>query len=262
MHGHNLCWNANNPTWLAKTLTKSNASRILTEHIVTVMRRYAGKITSWDVVNEPIATWMDRPHGLYAGPWLNALGSNYIDIAFHAAAEADPRALRVLNIAHVEQGGSGSDAARTATLRLVEGLLKRGVPVQAIGFESHLAGDYSSDATPSRSSFVRELRHFGLKILLTEVDVDDTRLPPDMEKRDAIVGECYGDYLQSMLAEAQPERVIFFSPSDRRNWYDAMQGPPFERNHGDPHRPGLFDDKLLPKTAYTSVATALKGYRG
>jgi endo-1,4-beta-xylanase len=262
MHGHNLCWNANNPSWLAKTLTKSNAGGILTEHIATVMKRYAGKITSWDVVNEPIATWMGRSDGLYAGPWLDALGPSYLDIAFHAAAEADPLALRVLNIAHVEQGGSGSDAARTATLRLVEGLLKRGVPVQAIGFESHLAGDYSGDTTPSRSSFVSELRQFGLKILLTEVDVDDTRLPANTENRDAIVSDCYADYLRSMLVEAQPERVIFFSPSDRRNWYDAMEGPPFKRRDGAPHRPGLFDDQLLPKAAYASVATTLKGYRG
>ena len=262
MHGHNLCWNASNPAWLAKTLTKSNAGGILHDHIATVMKRYSGKIASWDVVNEPIATWMGRPDGLYTGPWLDAIGPSYIDVAFHAAAEADPKPLRVLNIAHVEQGGSAADPARTATLRLVEGLVKRGVPVQAIGFESHLAGDYPGSTTPSRASFVRELRQFGLKILLTELDIDDTRLPADIATRDHMVSDCYRDYLQSILTEAQPERIIFFSPSDQKDWYDAVHGAPFARRDGVPHRPGLFDDQLRPKAAYAAVATALKAYRG
>ncbi len=261
LHGHNLCWNGNNPAWLAQTLTKSNAEGILSDHIHTVVKRYAGKITSWDVVNEPIAIWMGRPDGLYTGPWLDALGPRYIDVAFHAAAEADGNALRVLNIAHVEQGGSGDDTARLMTLRLIESLLKRGVPIQAVGFESHLAGDYSVSSAPSRTSFVHELRSFGLQILLTEVDIDDTRLPGSTTSRDAAVSRCYGDYLNAMLREANPSRIIFFSPSDQRNWYDAIHNAQFDRRDGAPHRPGLFDNSLLPKPAYASVASALKGYR-
>jgi endo-1,4-beta-xylanase len=260
LHGHNLCWNSANPAWLTQTLTKANAERMLTDYIRTVMKRYAGRITSWDVVNEPIATWMGRPDGLYKGPWLDALGPQYIDVAFHAAAEADPVGLRVLNLEHVEQGGSGDDAARLMTLRLVESLLKRGVPIQAVGFESHLAGNYSVSSTPSRASFVRDLRGFGLQILLTEIDIDDTRISGDASRRDALVGADYADYLGGILREAHPSRVIFFSPSDQRNWYDAMHSPQYDRRDGAPHRPGLFDKSLLPKPAYASVASALKGY--
>jgi endo-1,4-beta-xylanase len=262
MHGHNLCWNANNPAWLAQTLTRKNAAAMLTEHIQTVVKRYAGQVSSWDVVNEPVASWMGRADGLYTGPWLDALGPEYIDIAFHATAEADPKALRVLNVAHVEQGGTGSDTARLLTLKLVEALMKRGVPVQAIGFESHLAGDYSGRSTMSRASFVRELRQLGLQILLTETDVDDTKLAGDTTRRDTAVSECYGDYLISMLSEAQPKRVIFFSPSDQKNWYDAVHTVQYTRGDGMPHRPGLFDSSLMPKKAYATVASALRGYRG
>jgi len=262
MHGHNLCWDANNPAWLAKTLTSANAEGILADHVQTVMKRYAGKITSYDVVNEPIATWKGRPDGLYTGPWLDVIGPRYMDVAFHAAAEADPNALRVLNTAHVEQGGKGDDAARVATLRLVEAMVKRGVPVQAIGFESHLAGDYPGSSTMSRADFVHELRQLGLQILLTEIDVDDTRLPADIVKRDAAVSDCYTDYLTSMFREAQPNRIIFFCASDQKNWYDAIHISPFNRTDGKPHRPGLFDTSLTPKSAYASAASALKGYRG
>ena len=255
MHGHNLCWNASNPAWLMQTLTPANAALLLTNHISIVMQRYAGRISSYDVVNEPIATWMGRRDGLYKGPWLDALGESYIDIAFHAAAKTDPAALRVLNIAHVEQPGSGSDLARACTLSLIERLLQRGVPVQAIGFESHLSGANSVGSTPSRQNFIAALQKFGLKILLTELDVDDTAVECDISKRDAVVAHCYGRYLAGVMPQAQPSRIVFFSATDQKNWYDAV--PAYARRDGGRHRPGLFDENLAPKPSYTAIATAL-----
>lgn len=255
MHGHNLCWNASNPAWLTQTLTRANAALLLTNHISTVMQRYAGRISSYDVVNEPIATWMGRHDGLYKGPWLDALGESYIDIAFDAAAKTDPAALRVLNIAHVEQPGSGSDLARACTLSLIERLLQRGVPVQAIGFESHLSATNSVSSTPSRQNFISALRQFGLKIILTELDIDDTAVEGDIFKRDATVAQCYGDYLAGLIPQTQPNRIIFFSATDQKNWYDAV--PAYARRDGGRHRPGLFDASLATKPSYTAIATAL-----
>lgn len=259
MHGHNLCWNAGDPAWLSHMLTPSNAARILTDHITLVMRRYAGSITSWDIVNEPIATWLGRPDGLYTGPWLTALGPEYIDIAFHAAAAADPSALRVLNLEHVEQGGAGDDAARTLTLRLIESLLHRNVPIQAIGLESHLYGDLPTGSISARAAFLRELLRFGLQVLITELDINDTRLPLDISRNDALVAQAYRDYLTCVLEEAQPPRVIFFSPADQRNWYDADTGATYARPGRAPHRPGLFDRNLAPKPAYAAVARTFQG---
>ena len=106
VRGHNLCWNspANYPAWFKTGLNKSNAKRILTEHITKVMKRYEGRIDQWDVVNEPVVPWSRREDGLYPGVWVNLLGPEYLDIAFDTAAAADPKALRVLNIHEVEQG--------------------------------------------------------------------------------------------------------------------------------------------------------------
>ena len=260
MHGHNLCWNASNPTWLTSTITKANAETLLSSHIAKVVSRYAGQIGSWDVVNEPVATWRGRPDGLYPGPWLDTLGPRYLDVAFHATAEADPFALRVLNIAHVEQPGRGSEDARRLTLALVEALLKRGVPLQAVGLESHLAGNYSVATDPSRVSFLRELKQFGLQILLTELDVDDTKLPADNDLRDELVAACYGRYLEGICPEAEPTRVTFFCPSDRANWYDAAKTPAYQRIDGLPHRPGLLTSDLAPKPSYAAVARAFQAY--
>jgi endo-1,4-beta-xylanase len=258
VHGHNLCWNVFNPAWFKQVLTKSNARQYLTDHITTVMRRYTGKIDSWDVVNEPVALWLNREDGLYPGPWLDLLGQEYIDIAFHAAASADPTALRILNINDVEQDKPIYVKSRAVTLDLIKALLKRQVPIQAIGLESHLTAAFpaSSDA---RNRFIRELRDLGLEVLITEMDVNDTAIPGDVRTRDTAVAAYYYAYLTEVVSSAVARRIIFWTLSDKGNWLAFEHGADFVRADGQPLRPGLLDDELAPKPAFDSAKRALDG---
>ncbi|MGC1360163.1 MAG: endo-1,4-beta-xylanase, partial [Silvibacterium sp.] len=64
LRGHNLCWHESIPAWFSGAVTKDNARQFLTQHIQTVAGRYAGKIHSWDVVNEAIDIHSGRPDGL------------------------------------------------------------------------------------------------------------------------------------------------------------------------------------------------------
>jgi Beta-1,4-xylanase len=94
--GHTLVWHWV-PGWFRETVNQQNAELFLVEHITKVVSRYAGQIHSWDVVNEAIAPEEGRSDGLRQSPWLEFLGEDYIEIAFHAAAAADPSALLVYN---------------------------------------------------------------------------------------------------------------------------------------------------------------------
>ena len=78
-----------------------NAKQVMTDHITTVVKHYAGKVYSWDVVNEPIYH-DNRPDGLRRKPWLDFIGPQYIDIAFRTAHAADPNARLVLNECYIE----------------------------------------------------------------------------------------------------------------------------------------------------------------
>src|SRR5438105_1255446 len=138
IHGHNLCWNTSNPTWFDGVLTKQNARNYLVDHINTVVRRYKGRVDSWDVVNEPIAVWQHRPDGLRTGPWLDLIGPEYLDIAFHTTLDADPSALRTLNLNGCEDQAGTGQATRDASLALIKSLLRRGVPIQAVAVEAHI----------------------------------------------------------------------------------------------------------------------------
>jgi endo-1,4-beta-xylanase len=224
VHGHNLCWNApvDNPGWFRGGLNKSNARAMLTSHIDTVVSRYKGRIESWDVVNEAVVPW-PVPGGLYPGIWLDLLGPEYIDIAFHAAAAADPKALLILNVHHLEQENADSELNRQRVLQVLKQLLARKVPVQAVGIESHL-GAFGECAGVSFQQFLRDIHSLGLKVLITELDVQENRSAGASLDWDRSVARCYGDYLRAVLGAVRPEAVIFWSMTDRWENGKKIQG--------------------------------------
>jgi endo-1,4-beta-xylanase len=255
VHGHNLCWNQANPAWLATTLTKGNALSFLTNHIKTVMGRYRGQIDSWDVVNEPIHTADNLPGGMTDSIWLRLCGSNYVDAAFYAAREADPAALRVLNQDGLELDTDLGESTRVATLALVEGMVKRGVPVQAVGLEAHLYGSASMLST-GRTKFIRAIRALGLQVIITEMDINDTPIVGSDSARQKAVADDYYEFLTDVLPVSAAKRVIFWSPTDVKNWYDRT--PSLARHDGGMHHPGLLDSNMQPAPAYRAVAAALQ----
>jgi endo-1,4-beta-xylanase len=262
IHGHNLCWQIFNPDWFATTLTRANARQYLTVHITTVMRRYKGQIATWDVVNEAVKPGPNRPDGLGRGPWLDLLGPEYIDIAFHAAKDADPAPLRVLNLDGVDRQDGIGDSTRVAALGLIQQLLKRGVPVQAIGLEAHLRAPYAANHAPLLR-FVSQLRELGLQVLVTECDIDDRGVQGDAARVKSVVASSYANFLTSIYPAAQPKRIIFFTPTDRYSWYDglARTDPGYRRSDGAPHHPGLLDANLNASPALTSVRAAIAQFR-
>jgi endo-1,4-beta-xylanase len=139
------------------------------------------------VVNEPIVPWSKRDDGLYPGIWLNLLGPEYIEIAFHAAAAADPKALRVLNTYYVEQGTPDHEKGRRDNLRFLQQCKRRGVPIQAIGIESHLDASLPPGG-PALRRFVDEVRALGLQVLITELDVNDSQVTGNLQDRGMSTG--------------------------------------------------------------------------
>ncbi|MBA3921821.1 MAG: endo-1,4-beta-xylanase, partial [Nostocaceae cyanobacterium] len=112
--GHTLVWHESLPDWFSKTVNHQNAREFLATHIQTVVGRYAGKIHSWDVVNEAIEPSDGRSDGLRSSPWLEFLGSDYIDLAFRMASQADPKALLVYNDYGLDYDTDEAEAKRTA----------------------------------------------------------------------------------------------------------------------------------------------------
>ena len=90
LRGHNLLWNRPQwqPTWFKDydfgVKPATEAARLLSTHINTVCARYAGRIKSYDVVNETVLP----ETGALAQTYLSkAMGSTeaLVDLAFHTA---------------------------------------------------------------------------------------------------------------------------------------------------------------------------------
>jgi endo-1,4-beta-xylanase len=260
LHAGALIAETGNPPWLAEVLTPSNAESIMVDHIQTVAGRYAGIVKSWMVVNEPISSWQGNPGGYATGPWITALGPEYIDLAFNTMVATDPLATRVLNLNHSEQAEDAQ--AKADSLTLIEGLLKRGVPIQAIGLESHIDCGASIDKA-LLVDYIKAIRGMGLQIQLSEHDVNDAKVNGTFAKRDQVVADVYQAYLEIALPAADPTHLVFWSPTDV-SWMDPIceEGDAeFERADGlCDHRPGLINSSYQLKPAFYSVSAAIENY--
>jgi len=253
LHGHALVWHESLPKWFEEKVTIKNAEKTLNDYIATVAGRYAGQMHSWDVVNEALASWDNRSDGLRNTPWLKLLGPQYIEIAFRAAASADPNAMLILNQNHLEYDTNNDEQTRTATLKLLERLKKAEVPIHALGIESHLVGDESRFNPPKLRGFLRNVADLGLKILITELDVDDQKLPANVEARDKIIANRYSEYLSTVLAEQAVIAVITWGLSDRSTWLSSFK----PRGDGLQVRSLPFDKDLHAKAAFHAIADAI-----
>ncbi len=250
--GHTLVWHKGLPSWFKETVNSRNAEQMLLEHIATVAGRYAGKMHSWDVVNEAITLRDGRSDGLRETPWLEFLGPEYIDIAFRAAAEADPQALLVYNDNGLDSDSSKTEKKRAAVLRLLERLKSNGTPIHALGTQAHLGESAIDSKYTGLRKFLSDVADLGLKILVTEMDVIDKSFPTDLVVRDRMVAEVYENYLSAVLDEPAVIAVVTWGLSDRHTWLSKKK----PREDNMPVRPLPFDAKLKPKLAHNTMALA------
>lgn len=253
MRGHNFVWHRQIPTWFQSYVTPQNAEQVLVNHIETVGGRYKGKIHSWDVVNEAIQVSDKLPGGMRNSPWQQML-PGYIDIAFRTARRVDPNAILTYNDYGIEGEDAGSTAKRAAVLALVRGMQQRGVPIDAVGIQSHISAGPNHTYGPALQQFMADVQALGLKLMLTEMDVNDRDLPTDIPTRDAAVADVYASYLKTTLANPAVIALLTWGITDKYTWLNHEDA----RKDGQPERCLPFDADLKPKPAFASELAALK----
>ncbi len=254
VRGHNFVWHRQLPAWFAGDATKNNAAEILTNHIRVVGARYAGRVQSWDVVNEAIDLKDGLPGGLRNSPWYQLLGPDYLDLAFRTARDVDPKALLCYNDYGIEGEAHGAPEKRAAVLQLLRGLQQRGVPIDAVGIQSHLTAGGDHQYGSGLRHFMDEIERMGLKLMLTEMDVNDRALPADPPTRDQTVAALYRSYLQTTLANPDVIALLTWGLTDRYTWLNHEQS----RADHQPERALPFDADLRPTQAYVAEVEAIR----
>ncbi|MEQ1713054.1 MAG: endo-1,4-beta-xylanase [Hyphomicrobium sp.] len=255
VRGHTLVWNDDVPAWI-RSLSPKEAGYLMDAHIETVLTRYRGRAIAWDVVNEPIAPWDHRPDHLRAGPFLAAYGEDYIARSFLRARRADPGAKLVLNEAFTETADERGDIFRRSLLALLRRLKDKATPIDAVGLQCHLSSRKAYDF-PRFAAFVAEVAELGVDIHLTELDVDDSILPPAIPARDAAVAAIYRDFLGAVLPVTAIKSLTLWQLADHTSWLHYADAAKQSAGSATP-RPLPFDAGFARKPAWTAIAAALK----
>jgi len=260
MRGHTFCWHRALPDWVTGTVTRANAEKVLVDHIGVVASRYRGRISSWDVVNEAIQIDDGQPGGLRNAFWYQMLGPRYLDVAFRAAHEADPDAVLCYNDYGLESDSRYGDSKRAAVLAMLQGLRQRGVPIGALGIQSHLRAGQGGDKQyfgNGLANFIATVRDLGLSVYVTELDVDDSRLTGSSEDRDGIVADTYKRYLNVVLGTRAVSAIITWGVWDtpHRTGATPSTGPLAQR-------PLVFAPQGEIKPASWVVEHSLRGMHG
>ena len=254
VRGHNFVWHRQLPNWFTGYATAANAEQLLVRHIETVGARYAGRIHSWDVCNEVIHLEDGEPNGLRNSPWYKLLGPGYIELAFRTARRVDPHALLCYNDYDVESEDAGQAAKRAAVLKLLGQLKSRGVPVEAMGVQGHIFAGPKHVYGKGLTDFMAAVQGMGLKLMVTEMDVNDRDLSATYAVRDQAVAERYGSFLDTALANTNVISLLNWGLSDKYTW---LNGEGSRADHL-PERCLPFNEDLQPVQAFHAELEALK----
>lgn len=239
VRGHTLVWHLSLPQWLTGGGFHATELRnILKGHIETMMARYRGRIAAWDVANEALA----EDGSLRRGFWLDNLGPGYLADAFRWARAADPHATLYLNEYGAEQRGAKAKGLHA----LVKDLKAQGVPIDGVGFQTHVSATTSLSAL---GGMLRQIAALDVDVAITELDVR-VPLPADPISLH-LQAEVYSRAARACLSTPRCRSVTMWGFTDAVSWVPAQY---FGLGAAT-----LLDASLAAKPAYHRLARTLSG---
>jgi endo-1,4-beta-xylanase len=257
--GAHLLWYLSTPQWLAN-LSRAEAEEAVAAHVKNIVTFYRGSVFSWNVVNEAIEPPQHGPDGLRMdSPLVRALGTDFFAPSFREARAADPEALLLYNEYDLELDNAWQAARRDGLFRLLDRLQKANAPIDGVGLQSHLKfrqfGDFHEKIY---RQFLQEIASRGLKIVITELDVDDRGSPADVPARDRAIADVYARFLAVALDEPAICALVTWGLCDSYSWYNSAWWHQYARPDQLPQRPLLFDANFRPKPSFFAVLNALE----
>ena len=221
MRGHALLWHQQQPGW-AQSLSGTALRNAAINHVTQVATHYKGKIYAWDVVNEAFA---DGGGGGRRDSNLQRTGNDWIEAAFKAAHAADPGAKLCYN----DYNTDGINAKSTGVYNMVRDFKSRGVPIDCVGFQSHLTNGPPSDYQANLQRFA----DLGVDVQITELDIAGSSQATG-----------YSNVVTACMKVSRCAGITVWGIRDSDSWRTG-------------ENPLLFDANGNKKAAYTSVLNAL-----
>lgn len=242
--GQGLVWDGQLPQWLTGgNFSPNELSAILKEYIQTMLRRYRGRIYSWDLawgVFDNLGAMRQQTF------WAKAIGADYLEQAAAWAREADPQLKLFLYYNYaLDPLGAASDA----TYDQARKFKIRGVPIDGVA----IAAPSLLDRLPKMQDVTANMNRLAALDLELHVDTFEisVAMPPSEAdlQRQAVA---YGDYLSTCLSIANCKGFLTYGFADKdawapNRWKDMGVGAAMP-----------FDASYKPKPAYKAMLDALK----
>jgi endo-1,4-beta-xylanase len=239
IRGHTLVFGYQIPTWLSDpkpAWTRDSLLAVMHKYIRTVMIRYAGRVNTWDVVDEAF-----NDDGTYRqNIWYDVIGPGYIEDAFRYAREADPKARLFYN----DYGAEGDGPKQRAILAMLRDFKVRHVPIDGMGIENHVwAGEHINEA--SLQDTFELFAQLGFDVEVTEMDVPTVWAGLSNAGEVALQAQLYRDAATACWDVAACKGVTTWGVGDAVSWL------------GSTNAPLMFNTHYRPKPAFMAVETAL-----
>ncbi|MCL2486889.1 MAG: endo-1,4-beta-xylanase, partial [Oscillospiraceae bacterium] len=256
-HGHTLMWHNQTPTWMYKNedgspITRVEAEESLSEHISEVAGHFAGRVGSWDVVNEAINddcnpdSWTQS---LRRSEWFKAFnntsvagqgGHDIVGFAFRQAREADPGATLYYNDFNLDNFRKARTVAAMVKevndAYLAEGNSR--LLIEGVGMQGHYNTSTEADAVEKSIRLFGEL---GLRVIISELDITTGGGEELAEADEAKQAAKYAELFQVFRRNSDViERVTLWGLDDRSSWRAS-------------NYPLLFNSDLTAKQAFFAV---------
>lgn len=245
------------PTGSALTTIVDNAMK---KHIQTVVSRYVGKITAWDVINEPFSDAAELRNNSNTPStgrtdifvWQNYLGRDYAAKAFTYARASDATADLYMNDYNLES----STAKLDAFVAMAKELKAANTGITGVGTQMHCNINTSYNMI---NDMFQKLAATGLKVRISELDI---RLNPS-EKVGNVGASIALQNLQAAMynyvvkayfkyvPEAQRGGITVWGVADTDSWITTS----LAKNDA----PLLFNATYGKKPAFSGFAQGLKG---
>lgn len=233
---HTLFWHQQNPPFVSSSWTREEALAVMEEHITTIMSRYKGIISEYDIVNE----MFNEDGSMRENVWYKTIGPDYIEHALIKAHEVDPEAKLYLNeYSNEEKGHPKADAM----YNFIKDLKERGVPINGVGMQLHLDTTIPSNEEAIKANLER-YNELGLEVSFSELDI---RTPTGEKQAEFDKKQNEMWRMIYRLASEMPnvKSVITWGISDKHSWV-----PSTFAGKGDAL---LYDKKLQPKPVYKDI---------
>lgn len=254
VHGHALVWHNSVPAWLKNySGTDAEFAAEVKKYITDVVTHYAGKIKSWDVVNEAVD---DNGGNMRNTIFLQRMGPNYVKDCFQWARNAANAAGDTSLLLFYNDYATSTNIPKQDKVFSLMDDLKASKLIDGIGFQMH-----NTYLSPTKAQLETDLNRAvtkGLKIHVSELDIQvnpSNDISTFTNERRLAQKEKYKEIVKiyNALPAANKYALTVWGMKDNESWIPFST----ELNHPGNDWPLLYDSNFAIKSSHTGFLEGL-----